>query len=103
MKKNLLTIGILTYAIWGTLLLVGIHYVLTNLITPLIIGAEKLDITFLLLIHIILLLASAYPIFMWKKHLGLKVLLLIVHYLFAAIFTFYIYYFGLVGIYGWNN
>jgi hypothetical protein len=103
MKKTLLTIGILTYAIWETLLLVVIHYVLTNLITPLITEAEKPNITFLLLIHIILLLVSAYPIFIWKKQIGLKVLLLIVHYLFAAIFTFCIYYFGLVGIYGWNN
>ncbi len=103
MKKTLLTIGILTYAIWGTLLLVGIHYVLTNLITPLITEAEKPNITFLLLIHIILLLVSAYPVFMWKKQIGLKVLMLILHYVFAIICAFCIYYFGLVGIYGWRN
>jgi hypothetical protein len=103
MKKILVNIGILTYAIWGTLLLVGIEYVLANRKTPLLTGPEKPDTTFLLLIHIILLLASAYPIFILKKHIGQKVLLIIVHYFFVVIFAFYIYYLGLVGIFGWNN
>lgn len=103
MKKIIVNIVILTYAIWGTLLLVSIEYVLANRNTPMTSEPQKPDTIFLLMIHILLLLASAYPIFIWKKHVAKKVVLIFVHYFFAVIFAFYIYYLGLVGIFGWNN
>ncbi len=103
MKKIILNILILTYAFWGSLLLVWIEYVLANPKTPNMMGPEKPNTSLLLLPHILLLLASAFPIFMWEKQIGIKVSMLIIYYLLAVIVAFYILYIGLIGIYGWNN
>ena len=67
MKKIIVNIVILTYAIWGTLLLVSIEYVLANRNTPLISEPQKPDTTFLLLIHILLLLPR-HILFLYGKN-----------------------------------
>jgi membrane protein DedA with SNARE-associated domain len=99
--KKILNFVILSYALWGSLLIVVGLYVSSNQKNKLLTEQEMLSP--LLILHIFLLIASAYPIIKWEKRILVKALVLIIHYLLVLLFSFYILFIGLVSIHGWKN
>jgi hypothetical protein len=85
----------LTYAIWSSLLIVWFlsYYKSKN--------QENFEPFFVL--HLFLLIASAYPIIKWKNRILVKIITLFIHYLLVLFCSFYILYLGLVLIHGWKN
>ena len=99
--KKILNFVILSYALWGSLLIVVGLYVSSNQKNKLLTEQEMLSP--LLILHIFLLIASAYPIIKWKKRILVKALALFIHYFLVLIFSYYILFIGLVSIHGWKN
>jgi len=98
--KKIIYVLLLTYSLWGSIVAVSI----ISLIKEISESQEiKLDFSWLLIVHLGLLIFSGYPIYQWYRNKSKKIIILIIHYLISAFLAFSILFIGLVQIYGWNN